>query len=192
MRRPKPAVQIAITLAMGVLFVAAPPAAKGQDRCQPFRGTIAASLVPVGGLTGFVWKGEITFTIGKGIPITGTTETILTGVKKGGPADPAMPVYMGTEETTVKVDAKPGIPAGSFVLLTRFVTPQKSFYATGVGDITETGTIVPAADAGDFRTVYGHFVLRGSYGPAVAVPSTIPTGILGWVGEYQGNICGVE
>jgi hypothetical protein len=139
-----------------------------------------------------VWKGEITFTIGNGLPLVGTTETILTGVKKGGPSDPSAPVYMGTEETTVKVEAKPGTPASSFVLLTRFVSPQKSFYANGVGEITEIGTIAPTADAGVFRNAYGHFVLRGSYGPAVSVPPHIPAGILGWVGEYHGNICGVD
>ena len=191
MNIPRRVLQTATTLAIGVLFCAASPAAKGQDRCQPFRGTIAASLVQVSS-TGFVWIGEITFTIGNGTPMTGTTETILTGVKKGGPADPTAPVYMGTEETAVKVAAKPLTAAGSFVLLTRFVTPQKSFYASGVGQITETGTIVPAADAGVFKNVWGQFVLRGSYGPAVSVPPQIPTGILGWVGEYHGNMCGVE
>jgi hypothetical protein len=189
MNIPRPALQTATTLAIGVLFCAAPPAANGQDRCQPFRATIAASLVPVDGTSGFVWKGEITFTIGNGLPTTGTTETILTAVKKGGPDDPTAPVYMGTEETTVRVAAKPGVPASSVVLLTRFVTPQKSFYTNGVGEITETGTIAPAADAGVFRNAYGHFVLRGSYGPAVA---HLPGSMLGWVGEYHGNMCAVE
>jgi hypothetical protein len=173
----------ALTPAIGLLLTA--PAARAQDRCQAFRGTIVARLVPIS-QTAFVWKGEITFTIGSGVPLHGTTETINTGVKKGVPGDPADPVYIGTEETTVVLDNQ----AGGFVLVTRFVTPQKMFNATGLGWVNETGTIAPVpGDQGKFKNVYGHYTLRGPFGPGVP---HLPDGIMGWTGEYHGNICGVD
>ncbi len=176
--------RFAFILAIGVLLAAAASPAWGQDHCQAFRGTIVARLVPVS-LTAFVWKGEISLTVGNGAPLHGATETINTGIKKGGPGS-GEPVYIGTEETTVVFDNQ----AGSFLLVTRFVAVQHGVDTTGVGWVNETGTIAPApGEEGNFKNVYGQYTLRGPFGPAVPHE---PDGIIGWTGEYHGNICGLD
>ena len=173
---------IALTMAVAVLLTAS--TAWGGDRCQPFTGTIVARLVPLSPGV-FIWKGEISISIGGGPTLHGTTETINTGVKKGGPGT-TEPVYIGTEETTVVLDNQ----AGSFMLMTRFVAPQHGFDATGVAWVNERGTIAPVPkDESMFKNAYGHFTLRGPFGPAVP---HLPDGILGWNGEYHGNICGIN
>ncbi len=183
MKTLKPGRLLALTLVIGLLLAA--PAAWGQNNCQAFRGAIVARLVPVSP-TVMVWKGEITFTIGNGAPLHGTTETINTGAKKGGPGDPLAPTWIGTEETTVVLDNQ----GGSFMLLTRFTAPQTQANQTGAGWVEERGTIAPAAgENGAFKDVYGHFTLHGPFGPGVPHADD---GIIGWTGEYHGNICGVK
>jgi hypothetical protein len=131
------------------------------------------------------WVGDATFQIGKDAEITATTQTLNTGVTKGGPGTDS-PIYIGTEETTAMI--KPALNEG-FLLLTRFVLQQRKI-VSGVSWVNETGTIAPLPGAtGKYKNVYGHYTLHGPFGPAV--PHT-EVGIMGWNGQFHGNICGIE
>ncbi len=153
-----------------------------QDRCVPFTGTINAGVVidPDTGQSFFAGIASFSFENGKA-----TTKTVNTGVKKGGPADPTAKVLIGTELTTVTFES------GSFLLPTQFTAVQP------VGRVNETGTIAPNPESpGKFANVHGHFTSHGPFGFGVPLPEGYPFGYiavgLGWIGEYHGNICGID
>lgn len=154
----------------------------GQDRCVPFTGTINAGIVanPVTGEGFFVGTASFTFENGQA-----TTTTVNTGVKKGGPGTTDK-VTIGTELTTVRFDS------GSLVMPTQFTAVQP------VGRVNETGTIAPNPEGpGKFANVHGHFTSHGPFGFGVPLPEVEPpAGFIwigiGWIGEYHGNICGLD
>ncbi len=155
-----------------------------QDRCIPFTGTIHAGVVfnSVTQDTHFVGTASFSFANGNA-----TTTTVNTGVKKGGPPDPTAKVWIGTELTTVIFDSGDG-----FLLPTQFVAVQS------VGRVNETGTIAPIPGSqGEFADVHGHFTSHGPFGFGVPLPDVaLPDGYIwvgiGWIGEYHGNICGID
>ncbi len=169
-------------LAFAVLVLCG-SASWAQDRCVPFTGTINAGVVvnPLTGETFFAGVASFSFESG-----TATTTTVNTGVKKGGPFEPTAKVWIGTELTTVTFES------GSFVLPTQFTAVQP------VGRVNETGTIAPNPESpGKFANVRGHFTSNGPFGIAVPLPEIDPpAGFIwlgiGWIGEYHGNICGID
>ena len=153
-----------------------------QDRCIPFTGTINAGVVfdPSTGQTFFAGIVSFSFESSKA-----TTETVNTGVKKGGPGTTDK-VWIGTELTTVTFESGYG-----FLLPTQFTAVQP------VGLVNETGTIAPIpGSTGKFADVHGHFTSHGPFGFGVPLPEGYPFGYipvgLGWIGEYHGNICGIH
>ncbi len=168
----------------------------GQGNCQPFRGSIQATLymdVTSNPPAIVGWVGRAAFTFGDGTTVTGNTLTINTGMKKGGPLDPASNVFLGTEKTFFAVDD--ANPADGFILFTRFVCPRQDDPLFGVN---ETGTIAPddAFPKGRFSKVSGHYTHHGVAGPGVPADPP-PAGqawvaLVGWTGEYHGSICGVK
>jgi hypothetical protein len=166
----------------------------GQDHCAPFSGTVNGGLVIFDPSTTpplIGWAGIGTFSFGKNDTLEATTQTITTGVKKGGPGTTSN-VFMGAELTTVKSESGEG-----FLLFTQFVAEHDPFDPSAPARVNETGTIAPIpGSTGKFANVHGHFTSHGPFGAAISPPEGYPFGYiplgLGWIGEYNGNICGIE
>lgn len=170
-----------LTLFLSILALSVPGAMAQKNNCQRFTGTIKATFI----VAVLEWQGEAEVTIGKGQPMTGTTTTTGEKLIKGDPNDLTRP-YSGLEKTTIT------LPDGKIVLETRFVVPPR-LDPTLVWWVNETGSIQPAEGAeGKFAAIHGRVTIHGPFGPAVPMAVPPPEGVLGWIGEINGTICGVD
>jgi hypothetical protein len=165
----------AIVLGIAVLVMLA-PAAKAQERCVPFGGTI------YGWLTDH-WAGVGDLTVDRKTWHTNLSVDTLSVVDGGD-------TWTGNEIQTFDF-GKGHILQGSGTFVTEHMTDPGG--SGGVFHISEEGPFIKGK--GIFKHVYGHWILEGAFGPGVKLPDKIqPPPEASWffIAQYSGTICGMK
>lgn len=163
---------------MLILFLAlfTTTSASAQERCVPFGGTVY-------GWHTDNWYANGDFTVGRNVRHANIVD-VNTGL-----------VDRGSLTTGSEVASFDFASGDTVQLNTDFIVEhmKDALAASGVYDVKANGTFVKGT--GKFKGAYGHFVMEGSFGPAVKLPDSIhpdPKSDMSWMGWYHGMMCGVR